>query len=261
MSPDPAELERRKLVLLGAVGGALVVTVGIVVGLLLAQSVSESSPQETNSASAPANAAGSSVSTPVPYAAMSTTTTSTSSTTTRPPASAQEELKRFAAEANAKDYSYIAEAPCGSFAVINAPYWTAFVSWNGTKWIEQPAVMGPASSVDGVSDKVTTRDYTYDGILDFLISWEVDPVTNTRAFGGILSMDGSNTCSWTWRPINDGTGSSIFLDGLYYDDATQTLFGSGLGYMSDGPRQPVDVGYSSDTGEFYAHNFTDFVGD
>jgi hypothetical protein len=258
--PPPDTPTRGRAAALGIALAAI--AAGIAVGILAirttddgrdaASSAVSGAEARTSTTTAPATAATNKVKTTT-----TTTTTTATTTTTRPPADPQVELERIAASATAKDYSIIAEAPCGRFAMVNGLDRTLFLSWNGNAWDEQSWVMNDVAFLEGVSDKVTTREYTSDGILDFLVFWEAEPLGLPRSVGGILSMHGSATCDWTWRPIQDGDSTNILLDGLYYDDQLQSLYGTG--YLDDGPRQLVRVRGAG--GTFFTTGPNEFLGD
>lgn len=93
-----------------------------------------------------------------------------------------------------------------------------FFRWTQSAWVEHFDFPNPGN-IDPPF-VVTTRDYTGDGLLDFLVGFR-----GTVPYGGILSPTGT-TCDWKWLTFTfpEG-GNSILVDNLSWSDETMVLSG------------------------------------
>ena len=130
----------------------------------------------------------------------------------------QETLNQLATTQNAIDQSKISTACEISNALLVQPTGLRFFRWTESAWVEHFDF-----SNSGNTDSpfiVTTRDYTGDGLLDYLIGFR-----ESAPYGGILSPTGT-TCDWKWLTFTfpEG-GNSTLVDNLSWSDETMVLSG------------------------------------
>lgn len=130
----------------------------------------------------------------------------------------QETLNQLATTQNAIDQSKISTACEISNALLVQPTGLRFFRWTESAWVEHFDF-----SNSGNTDSpfiVTTRDYTGDGLLDYLIGFR-----ESAPYGGILSPTGT-TCDWKWLTFTfpEG-GNSTLVDDLSWSDETMVLSG------------------------------------
>ena len=130
----------------------------------------------------------------------------------------QETLNQLATTQNAIDQSKISTACEVSNALLVQPTGLRFFRWTESAWVEHFDF-----SNSGNTDSpfiVTTRDYTGDGLLDYLIGFR-----ESAPYGGILSPTGT-TCDWKWLTFTfpEG-GNSTLVDNLSWSDETMVLSG------------------------------------
>jgi len=155
------------------------------------------------------------------------TTTSTTTATTPPTTTPfrysyssdpQETLDQLASIQGALDQSKISIA-CGiPNALIVEPTGIRYLRWSDSAWVEHFEF--PSAGAIDAAYVVTTRDYTGDGLLDFLVGFRYD-----APYGGILSPYGA-TCNWRWLTFTFPEGGDSFLiDSLNWSDETRVLSG------------------------------------
>lgn len=153
----------------------------------------------------------------VPAGASSTTVAASTTSTTLYVATGNSanDLRTLAQALAAVDYSKISTSACGDFAVVVAAGALRFFQWTSGLWVEQPAAV-PSLGLSGALT-VTSRDYTGDRVIDFLVRYRsADPV------GGILVLD-AGACAWNWSNIFDGAGTVKYVTGLKWTSSTGTL--------------------------------------
>lgn len=131
----------------------------------------------------------------------------------------QETLNQLASNQGAIDQSKISIA-CGiPNALIVGPSGIRYFRWADLAWVEHFDFPSPDTTDSPYV--VTTRDYTGDGILDFLVSFQ-----KVASYGGILSPFGQN-CEWSWLNFTfPGGQSSKFVDKLSWSDEQMVLTGT-----------------------------------
>ena len=144
--------------------------------------------------------------------------TTTTSTTVKL-GSPQDELDSLAKSLNSVDYSRISESTCGKFSLIVIPGKVQFYEWKATGWTERSELFGQYSPGDPYL--VTTRDYTNDGVNEFL-------VTSARKVP-IGAIFGQIDCKWQWLTFQGQMGpEQTTIDGLTWSDDALQL--SGIDY-------------------------------
>ena len=131
----------------------------------------------------------------------------------------QDTLNQLASTQSALDQSKISNA-CGvSNALIVETSGVRYFRWMDAAWVEHFDF--PITEATDAPFIVTTRDYTGDGLLDFLVSFR-----EPASYGGILSPSGP-TCEWRWLTFTfpEG-GSSVLVDNLNWSDESKVLTGS-----------------------------------
>lgn len=87
-----------------------------------------------------------------------------------------------------------------------------FFRWNAGAWVEQASLM-PAIGLSAPFT-VTSRDYTRDSTIDFLVRWNsADPQ------GSILLLN-TGTCAWDWADLFNGGGTVKYLKDLRWSSST-----------------------------------------
>lgn len=138
----------------------------------------------------------------------------------------QETLNELAVSQSSIDQSRIADA-CGiSNALLVQPSGLRFFRWVDSAWVEHFDI--PIAESQDPPFIVTTRDYTGDGLLDFLVGYR-----EAAPYGGILSPTGPE-CEWEWLTFSftDRTTSKL-VDYLAWSDDTQVLSGSWKGGLNE----------------------------
>ena len=130
----------------------------------------------------------------------------------------QKTLNQLARTQNAIDQSKISDACEISNSLLVQPAGLRFFRWTQSAWVEHFDFPNPGN-IDPPF-VVTTRDYTGDGLLDFLVGFR-----ESAPYGGILSPTGT-TCDWKWLTFTfpEG-GNSILVDNLSWSDETMVLSG------------------------------------
>jgi hypothetical protein len=130
----------------------------------------------------------------------------------------QDTLNELASNQGAIDQSKISLA-CGvSNALIVETAGVRYFRWSNSAWVEHFDFPNPEATDSPYV--VTTRDYTGDGLLDYLVSFR-----KTASYGGILSSSGPS-CDWRWLTFTfpEG-GSSVLVDNLSWSDESMALSG------------------------------------
>jgi len=130
----------------------------------------------------------------------------------------QKTLNQLARTQNAIDQSKISDACEISNSLLVQPAGLRFFRWTQSAWVEHFDFPNPGNTDPPFV--VTTRDYTGDGLLDYLVGFR-----ESAPYGGILSPTGT-TCDWKWLTFTfpEG-GNSILVDNLSWSDETMVLSG------------------------------------
>lgn len=130
----------------------------------------------------------------------------------------QKTLNQLARTQNAIDQSKISDACEISNSLLVQPAGLRFFRWTQSAWVEHFDFPNPGN-IDPPF-VVTTRDYTGDGLLDYLVGFQ-----ESAPYGGILSPSGT-TCDWKWLTFKFPEGGNSFLvDNLSWSDETMVLSG------------------------------------
>jgi hypothetical protein len=107
--------------------------------------------------------------------------------------------------------------------------------WSGTSWVERYNLPNPGNQDPPF--KVTTRDFTGDGVLEFLVKFG-----ESAPYGGLLSPVGQD-CEWRWLDFVNVEGPSVQLvNNLRWSDQTGLLQGT----EDNGTGFTIDFRYSFD---------------
>ncbi len=130
----------------------------------------------------------------------------------------QKTLNQLARTQNAIDQSKISDACEISNSLLVQPAGLRFFRWTQSAWVEHFDFPNPGNTDPPFV--VTTRDYTGDGLLDYLVGFQ-----ESAPYGGILSPTGT-TCDWKWLTFTfpEG-GNSTLVDNLSWSDETTVLSG------------------------------------
>ena len=166
--------------------------------------------------------------------------------TTIPPVEPGTSLDALAGLLGAVDYSRVSEGPCGTFALVVESDRITFYEWDGDNWNDQSERLGPDGSSEPI--RVTSRDYTGDGVTEFLVEYEALKSSGSYRFGSIfyptygegLYGDGSWGCDWGW--------SSFRGD---YEDFNSPPYPQTLEYLrwEDGKLRATEFPYRGITAE------------
>ena len=148
------------------------------------------------------------------------------------PKNSKTELELLAKSTDAIDYSRISESKCGNFAIIVTQSESNLYQWINDEW---RITSYPSSEIGDPAIKVTTRDYTWDKVNDFLMTYQNGGPEGTE-YGAILHLD---NCRWKWAGFENSEGVHQSVKWLSYDDESETLSAFDL--------MPVDMGVPEDT--------------
>lgn len=154
--------------------------------------------------------------TSAPSSSAVATTTAVASTTTTTLYTATgdrtADLRSLSTALGGVDYSKVSASSCGEFAMVVTAAGLRFFQWTAATWVEQPSAI-PAIGVSAPFT-VTSRDYTRDSIVDFLVRWNsADPQ------GSILLLN-TGTCAWDWADLFNGGGTVKYLKALKWSSST-----------------------------------------
>ena len=144
----------------------------------------------------------------------------------------QTELDAMAKANQAIDYSRISKGSCGQFAMVVTSNESILYKWANNVW--QPITYPKTDFVDPAI-RVTTRDYTWDKVNDFLMTYQSGGPEGNE-YGAILHLD---NCKWRWADFENSEGSHRSVTWLKYDDESETLSAFDL--------MPTDMGVPADT--------------
>jgi len=183
----------------------------------------------------------------VACAAGEVTTTSTLETlapTTTVEKDSQIELESLASKSNAIDFSRISKSKCGDFSLVVQETRISFYEWKNNSWIDRSELLGNDSDMDPFL--VTTRDYTGDGIFEFLVSYNENGESGGYEFGAIFMQV---SCNWKWAKLRGYDEITEVMDYLAYEKSTNSLVALDYG---PGGRANVVLTFNSQLNEFEA---------
>ena len=157
----------------------------------------------------------------------------------------QEALDQLAEYDGAVDQSRISEGPCGLFSLTVGPNGLRGYQWVDAKWVHMDS---PFESDFAEPFLITTRDYDYDEVNEFMVNFDENgDGPETSMFGAVL--DESN-CDWGWVTFKTPTGSSRTVRNLVWDDGEFWFTGS---IIYENQEYPVTAG--SGTGDKWYVDF------
>lgn len=145
---------------------------------------------------------------------------------------------QLAKSLGAVDQSRISTGSCGTFALIVQADRITFWEWNGTKWRDRSSLLG--SEGQGPGDSVTSGDFTYDGVIDFLVGYN-EPRAAHGDYGGVFA---ERDCNWSWVEIGAAGSGQHEVDSLSYDAENHQL--NAIDYKPEGGRGHVVLRYDAD---------------
>lgn len=152
------------------------------------------------------------------------------------------DLETLAESLDAVDYSRISESDCGKFALVVQRTRIRFFEWENARWVDRSEMLGPDGEVDPFL--VTTRDYTGDGVKEFLVSYNFEGRQGGHQYGAIFMKTG---CRWGWAKFIDYGEEVETMDLLTYDDSTAELTAWGYGPAG---RADVVLFFDSESNQF-----------
>lgn len=113
-------------------------------------------------------------------------------------------LDSVAKAVQAIDRSVVSTGECGTYAMLITRSVVYFMSWDGRQWNDQSDLLQGGRGFEPV--KVISRDYTNDGVTEFLVVYADEVDDGGRSYGAIFGYpwDPSLQCRWTWMDIDNG---------------------------------------------------------
>lgn len=194
----------------------------------------------------------------VPMLALSSCTVQGASDTTRTAASIaesetssaiayssdpQDALDQLADADGAVDQSRISDGPCGKFSLTVGPLGLRSYEWIDGRWTR---LGGGFENEFDEPYLITTRDYDYDGVNEFMVNFDQNgDGPQVSMFGAVLAESG---CSWDWVTFVTPNGPSTTVRNLVWDDGELWFNGS---VIVDNQEYAVIAQYGTD-GKWYA---------
>lgn len=160
------------------------------------------------------------------------TTVLSPTTTTWVAKDPQTELESLARANQAIDYSKISKGNCGQYAMVITSSESILYKWIDNEW---QTISTPKSDSADPAIRVTTRDYTWDKVNDFLLTYQSGGPEGNE-YGSILLLD---NCKWKWANFENSEGMHQSVMWLTFDDESETLSAFDL--------MPTDMGVPADT--------------
>lgn len=129
----------------------------------------------------------------------------------------QKALENLARALTAKDYSKIAEGDCTKAAVIVLVDNVLFFKWTEEGWTEYSDLISMRNV--GAPLAVTSADFTGDGMIDYLVTYEA-PNSTDPFVGGIFA---ATRCAWNWLDFESSSGRSKLASTLSFDVSDKSL--------------------------------------
>ena len=154
----------------------------------------------------------------------------------------QEALNELAEADGAVDQSRISDGPCGMYSLTVGPRGLRSYQWVDGRW----TYMGsPFESTFGEPYLITTRDYDYKGVNEFMVNFDQNgDGPQGSMFGAVLV---ETNCSWDWVTFVTPTGPSNTIRNLAWDDTELWFYGS---VIYENQEYPVIAQYGTD-GKWY----------
>jgi hypothetical protein len=158
---------------------------------------------------------------------------------------AQALLRQLAHQSSWLDYSKPSSGPCGTFGLIVLVDRIEFYQWSGGTWADASSLL--VANGDTPPITVTSSDYTGDGVIDFLVSYD-GTASGGRQFGGVLFV---HDCTWGWADIlTIGGDVTKGIDALSYDTASGELIAED--FLPEVGLVPITLSYNRDDNRFVA---------
>lgn len=141
--------------------------------------------------------------------------------------SAETLLDELADAVGAIDQSFISRSPCGLYAMVVTADTVNLFLFDGAQWADQSQILG-----GGRGDRptgVVTRDFTNDGVLDFLVTYRGESAGRSRPYGAVFAYPWSEgrMCEWGWVSVSNGQGQSGVINEPIVERRKTTIFGDG----------------------------------
>ena len=146
-------------------------------------------------------------------------------------------MRQLGDDLDSRDVSLLSVSDCGTYGVVAGRYETLLLKWQDGNWYSLP-ITWPNSDPGEPAGMVTSGDFTFDGVVDFLIRWEPSEGSN-RAEGGVLSAHSG--CDWGFVDIFD-----LEIDELIGEPSVVDGVIHGVGWGSEDDRDPSAVTLSFD---------------
>jgi hypothetical protein len=193
------------------------------------------------------------------------TSSTATTTTTMVPVSPKKSLQALAKSLMAIDYSRISQGDCGTFAVIvtKQDLWFYEYDWDYRQWVDKSYLLGDA--LGNAPIRVTTRDYNFDDVNDFLVAYGDNLNVNSsgREYGGIFAYypyaSGELKCKWGWVDLVGGVGVSKVMDWLGYDDDAGVI--RAQDFYDGGGRTFGTLSYSPDDHAYFFTPDDEWIGE
>lgn len=155
----------------------------------------------------------------------------------------QNALDQLADADGAVDQSLISDGPCGKFSLTVGPLGLRSYEWIDGRWTR----LGGAFETEFEEPfLITTRDYDYDGVNEFMVNFDQNgDGPQVSMFGAVLAESG---CSWEWVTFVTPNGPSKTVRNLAWDDDELWFNGS---VIIENQEYAVIAQYGTD-GRWYA---------
>jgi hypothetical protein len=133
----------------------------------------------------------------------------------------QDALDQLADADGAVDQSRISDGPCGMFSLTVGPLGLRSYQWIEGRWTR---LGGTFETEFEEPYLITTRDYDYDGVNEFMVNFDQNgDGPQISMFGAVLD---ESACSWEWVTFVTPNGPSTTVRNLVWDDNESWFTGS-----------------------------------
>ena len=155
----------------------------------------------------------------------------------------QDALDQLADSDGAVDQSRISDGPCGMFSLTVGPLGLRSYQWIDGRWTR---LGGGFEDEFDEPYLITTRDYDYDGVNEFMVNFDQNGNgPQASMFGAVLA---ESDCSWDWVTFVTPNGPSTTVRNLVWDDEELWFNGS---VIVENQEYAVIAQYGTD-GRWYA---------
>jgi len=141
--------------------------------------------------------------------------------------SAETLLGNLAEAVGAVDKSFISRSKCGLYAMLVTPVTVNLFLFDGSQWTDQSVLLGAGRGDEPTG--VVTRDFTNDGVLDFLVLYRGESGGRSTPYGAVFAYPWpeERMCEWNWVSVDDGRGQSGIIDEPIVERRKTSIFGDG----------------------------------